>query len=138
MSNNNDLYISCGDPWIRNTSVNGIGYRKCADGNGIRARYVRIKSSLRSDNISALILCEMQINGGIAPTRQCRHRDFSSDNAKPFSETLYRETLEVQCNEAYWPRTVQKFTCQKSGYWSIPVCKKGDIINIIYLYWFAI
>ncbi len=34
-SNNSDLYISCGNPWIRNTSVDGIGYRKCAAGNDL-------------------------------------------------------------------------------------------------------
>ena len=133
-SHNSDLYISCGDPWIRNTSVDGIGFRKCASGNGIRARYVRIKGSLKSDNFSELILCEVQINGGIATARQCRHRDFPSDKDKPFSETLNRDTLEIQCNEGYWPRSVQKLTCQNSGYWSIPVCKKGDIINIKQLY----
>ena len=137
-SNNSDLYISCGDPWIRKTSVDGIGYRKCDAGNGIRARYVRIKGSLKSDGISVLILCEVQINGAIAPTRQCRHLDFPSDKAKPFSETLRRDTLEIKCNEGYWPRSVQNLTCQNSGYWSIPVCKKGDIINIKHLYYFAI
>ena len=78
-----------------------IGYRKCAVGNAIRARYVRVKSSLKIDGISVLILCEMQINGGITPIRQCRHRDFLSDKAKPFSKTLRKDSLEIQCSKVY-------------------------------------
>ena len=101
-----------------------IGYRKCAVGNAIRARYVRVKGSFKSDGIFVLILCEMQINCGIAPIRQCRHRDFPSDKSKPFSETLRKDSLEIQRNEAYWPRSVRELTCQNCGYWSIPVCIK--------------
>ena len=129
ISNNSHIFTSCGDPWTWNISADGIGYRACAAAGGIWARHVRIKSSLSNDNVAELVLCEVQINSGVVPLKQCRHRDFPLGTNKPFKETFNGKTLEVQCNEGYWPHSKQTLTCGMFGYWSSVDCKKSEIRN---------
>ena len=133
LSNNSHLFTSCGDLWTWNISTDGIGYRTCAAAGGIWARYVRINSILSNDNVSYLVLCEVQINSGVVPLRQCRHRDFPLGTNMPFKEMLNGTTLEVQCNERYWPRSKQQLTCGMFGYWSSVDCKKSEIRNTIFV-----
>ena len=130
LSNNSHLFTSCGDPWIWNRSPDHVAYRRCAADGGIWARYVRIKSTLSNDSVSELVLCEVQINSGVVPLRQCRHRGFSLSTNKPFKETLKNTTLEAQCNKGYWPRSIQRLTCGTFGYWSNVDCRKSEMKSL--------
>ena len=127
LSNNSHIFTSCGDAWIWNRSTDYVGYRRCAADGGVWARYVRINSTLGNDNVSELVLCQVQINSGVVSMRQCRHRNFPLGTNKPFKETLKGKILEIQCNEGYWPRSIQRLTCGMFGYWSNVDCKKSEI-----------